>query len=258
MEFSVQNMSQTYAFDDRGAQSIQTALQYGNFTQSTLTNTVLPFINSRINLLTSATLCRRKSQYRLFFSDGFGLFITIVNGKLLGCMPVYFPNPVTCTYEGKKSTGEDIIYFGSTNGYVYQMEKGTSFDGEAIDFNLTMNYSNAKSPRTLKRYRKCVPELYADEASFAKFNISFMLGYDSNEYSQPAVNNYSRYAGASRWDVFIWDNFFWDSKPNDFLEVYMDGTAENVAILIDGSYDYIPAFTINSFLVHLTPRRMMR
>ena len=256
--YSLQNMAQTFAFDDRGVNSIQTALQYGNFAQSALSNAVLPFINSRINMMTATTLCRRKSQYRIFFSDGFALFITVVNGKLLGCMPVYFPNPVSCCYEGKKADGTDVMYFGSTNGYVYQMEKGTSFDGAAIDYNLTMNYSNSKSPRTLKRYRKCTPEITADAGTYAAFNFGYMLGYDSAEYSQASEDSYSKYAGTSRWDAFTWDNFFWDTKPQDIIECYMEGTAENVAILIDGSSDYVPPFTINSFLIHYSMRRLMR
>ena len=257
-DWTLQNMSQTYVFDDRGVQSIQATLQYGNFDQSTLTNQVLPFINERINKVTCATLCRRKSQYRIFFDDGYALFITIVNGKLLGCMPVYFPNPVFCVYEGKTSTGADVIYFGSTNGMVYQMEKGTSFDGEAIDFSLSMNYSNAKSPRTLKRYRKVVPELSAPTGSFAKFNLSYALGYDSLEYEQDTGFGYTGYQGGGRWDTITWDNSFWDTKNNNVLECYMDGTAENAAIMISGSSDYVSEFTINSFMVSYTPRRLMR
>lgn len=258
MPNSAQNMAQTFVFDDRGVNSVQTALQYGNFNQTTLTNAILPFITERINLLTATTLCRRKSQYRLFFSDGFGLYITVVNGKLSGCMPIYFPNVVTCAYEGKNSAGADVIYFGSDNGMVYQMEKGTSFDGEVIDYNLSMNFSNAKSPRTLKRYRKCVPELSAPAGTFAKFNFSYVLGYDSEEYPQAGATSYDRYVGISRWDLFTWDNFFWDTKGINFIECEVEGTAENIAILIEGSSDYVPEFTINSFLTHYSPRRMMR
>jgi hypothetical protein len=256
--WTAQNMSQTYLFDDRGVQSLQTTLQYGNFAQSVLTNQVLTFINERINKVTCATLCRRKNQYRVFFDDGYALFITIVNGKLLGCMPVYFPDPVFCVYEGKRSTGEDVIFFGSTNGYVYQMEKGTSFDGDAIDFNLVMNYSNAKSPRTLKRYRKCIPELSAASGTYAEFDFSYILGYDSAEYDQDLSKSYNRYGGNVRWDSFTWDNTFWDVKNTNMVECEMDGTAENVAVMVSGSSDYVPEFTVNSFLIHYSPRRMMR
>jgi len=256
--FSGQNMAQTFVFDDRGVNSIQTAVQYGNFSQSTLTNQILPFITERSNLFSYSTLCRKKSQYRIFFSDGYGLFITMVNNKLLGCMPVYFPDPVTCAYEGKNSSGVDVIYFGSSNGMIYQMEKGTSFDGDPIDWNLVTNYANAKTPRTLKRYRKASPELSASNNSYIEFDFSYLLGYDSDEYSQPDTSSYNRLLGQARWDSFTWDNFFWDSKSQGPLESSLDGTAENIAFLFTGSADYIPAFTINSILYHYSPRRMMR
>lgn len=256
--FTAQNMAQSYVFDDRGVNSIQTSLQYGNFVQNTLSNLVLPFINERINLATYATLCRRKAQYRLFFSDGWGLFITIANNKLMGCMPVLFPNPIYCCYEGKKNDGTDVIYFGSTNGMVYQMEKGTSFDGEPIEYNFTLNYANSKSPRTLKRFRKASVEVSSDYSAIAVFDFGYILGYDSQEYNQPGNTPYSQYTGQIRWDAITWDNFFWDANRYEPIEADMEGTAENVAIFINGSSDYVPEFTINSLMMHYSPRRMMR
>ena len=259
LPFSMQNMAQTFAFDDRGINAIQTALQYGNFTQSALSTLVLPFVNEHINLLTASVLCRRKSQYRLFFSDSFGLFVTVVNNKLLGCMPVAFPNPVTCVYEGKDLTGTDVIFFGSINGMIYQMEKGTSFDGEPISSHIVLNYNNMKSPRTLKRFRKAVPEITAENNSYIQFDFSYILGYDSPIYSQPGDSSFNQYLGNLRWDTFVWDNFFWDS--NRFrtpLECPLDGTAENMALMFYGTSASTPTFNINSILIHYTPRRMMR
>lgn len=256
--FSAQNMAQTFMLDDRGVNSMQSTLQYGNFAQSTLTNAVLPFINERIDKCIASTLCRRKSQYRVFFNDGSGLYITVANAKLMGSMPVLFPDVVTCTYEGKKSDGTDVMYFGSDNGMVYQMEKGTSFDGAPIDFFFTTNYSNAKSPRTLKRYRKAATELTAETGCYASFDFATILGYDSAEYSQASNTEYSQYTGQTRWDSFTWDNFFWDANRLQPIECELEGTAENIALLISGSSDYVSSFTINSFLVHYSPRRMMR
>lgn len=258
LPFSAQNMAATFVFDDRGVNSVQTSLQFGNFTQSTITNAVLPFINDKINKMVASTLCRRKSQYRLFFNDGYGLVITVVNNKLLGCMPIYFPDAVTCIYEGKTSTGVDVIYFGSDNGMVYQMEIGTSFDGVAMDFYLITNYSNSKSPRTLKTYRKALPEISSEQGAYVAFDFSYVLGYNSSEYNQPVQSTYSAYTGQIQWDQFIWDNFFWDSNRVEPLEIDLDGTAENISIVINGSSNYIPAFSLNSILVHYSPRRMMR
>ena len=257
--FSIQNMAQTLTFDDRGAVAIRAAQEFGNFTQSTLTNSVAPFVRERGSTLTYSSLNRNKSQYRLFFSDGSGLYITIVNGKLMGCMPVYFPNPVFCAYEGKKTTGEDIMYFGSTDGMVYQMERGPSFDGADIEFFLQLNFSSAKSPRTLKRYRAASIEIAAERSSQIDFYFSYILGYDSAEYNQASSIPYSKFAGSARWDNFTWDNFFWDSaNGTEPVRCELDGTAENIALYFSGSTNYTEPFSINSILIHNTPRRMMR
>ena len=258
--YTAQNMAQTYVFDDRGVNSVQTALQYGNFTQSALTNAVLPFVNERIGKAVASTLCRRKSQYRVFFNDGYALFITVVNNTLMGCMPIWFPDTITCTYEGKKSDGTDVMYFGSDNGMVYQMEKGTSFDGVAIPYYFTTNYSNSKTPRTLKRYRKIVPEITSnDGTSYAEFDFTYQLGYGSPEYSGDNGYSYDLATGGNKWDTGLtWDTFYWDAQAISILECYAEGTAENIALLVNGSANYVSPFTINSFMVHYSPRRNMR
>ena len=258
VDYTLQNMAQTMAFDDRGIKAIQATQDYGNFTQSSLTTAVQHFIDQNINKASGSTLCRRKSQYRLFFNNGWGLFLTMVNNKIMGCMPIKFPHPVTCCYEGKRSDGTDVMFFGSTNGMVYQMEKGTSFDGDEIDWHFTTNYGSAKSPRTLKRYRKAIPEFSAENNTFVAFDFSYLLGYDSPEYDQPNKTGYSQYNGEIRWDRFTWDNFFWDGNRYLPVECPLDGTAENIAFSISGSSDYVPSFTINSILVHYSPRRQKR
>ena len=257
---SAQNMSQTYTYDDRGVNSIQTALQFGNFVQASITAQILPFITDHVGQTVNTVLCRRKSQLRVFYSDGYGLFATINNGSLMGCMPVYFPDTVACTWEGKNSSGHDVILFGSTTGMVYQMEKGTSFDGAVIPYYLTTNFSNSKGPRTLKRYRKVIPEISAEDSAYAEFDFGYVLGYGSQEYEQDNADMYSAAPGGARWDTgIVWDSgITWDPASYIAAECYAEGTAENIAMAINGSSNYVSPFTINSFLVHYSNRRLMR
>ncbi len=260
VEFTVQNMAQTLVYDDRGAISIQTALQYGNFTQSTMTASIVPYIKSHLNLATCASLNREKSQYRVFFSNGDALYCTIVNGKVLGVMPVVMPNPVMCVYEGKLTTGESVSFFGSTSGMVYQLDKGSSFDGSNIDAYVTLNYSTARSPRIIKRYRKLSLELSSYESSnYVPFSVGFSLGYDSEMYEQQDIVNYtSNLSGSSRWDQFTWDNFFWDTAGVAPVTCELAGSAENIALTVSCISDYTFPFSINSAIIHFTPRRTLR
>lgn len=258
LPFTLANMSQTFAFDDRGVVSIQATLQYGNFSQSAITSNIVPFINSHINQATYATLNRRKSQYRVFFSDGTGLYCTVVNGKTLGVMPVSFPDPVFCAYEGKTSSGIDVNFFGSTNGYVYQLDKGTSFDGANIDSQIILNFSSASSSRTLKRYRRAAVEIETYDSSYIEMQFGFALGYSDMRYEQPGTDQYSLYLSNSSWDSFTWDTFFWDTNGVSPVECWMSGTAENVGLSFSCNSNYMKPFTINSIMIHYSPRRTMR
>lgn len=266
--YTARNMSETLAYDDHGVVSIQAAIRYGNFSQSTVTSTLLQFIREQRDKCTYATLNRNKSQYRVFFNTGYGLYCTLVNGKSLGSMPVYYPNYVFCAYDGKTSTGEDVAFFGSDNGFVYQFDKGTSFDGEPMDFQLVLNYTSAKNPRTLKTYKRAAIELAVTGVSYIDMYVGYALGFDSIEYEQYYANpealflsnsdNYTKYMSSARWDTFTWDDFFWDTRGLSPMEVELGGTAENIAMAFSGHSDYTQPFTINGIVLHYIPRRSMR
>ena len=112
--------------------------------------------------------------------------------------------------------------------------------------------------KILKRYRKGSCELNTDTTSYVEFNFGYSLGYGSVEYNQQVEADYDKYLSSSRWDSFYWDSFFWDSSGFAPQEIQMSGTSENVAIAISGSVDYVLPFTINSFIIHYSIRRLMR
>src|SRR5690606_35754601 len=123
-----------------------------------------------------------KNQYRLFFADGSGLYMTIANGKLLGSMPMQFAHAVRCCCAGESPDGNETAFFGSDDGYVYRLDAGTSFDGEAIDYDATLVYANQRSPRQNKRYRKLTFEVQGE--SYATFDVQYDLAYGSQMRAQ--------------------------------------------------------------------------
>lgn len=258
VEYSLQNMSQLFAFDDNGATSITASQDYGNFTSNSLTFSILPYIKTHRNLVSASTVNRDKSQYRIFFSDGYGIYVTVVNNKLMGSKPVYFPNPVTCATEGKFSNGNYYNFFGSTDGFIYQLDKGTSFDGDPIDYQLVLNYSHAKTPRVTKRWRLASVELNSETSAYIAFQLGYSIGYASSDYAQPGASDYTLYLSQTLWDSFTWDDFFWDARGLAPVRCKLGGTAENISLAFSGSYDYVEPFTINSILIHYTERRTMR
>lgn len=260
LHYTMQNMLHSYALDDPGITSLQATQAYGNFSQSALTVNIFPFIEAQRTKASCSSLSRLKSQYRLFFSDGIGLFTTIVNGKNLGAMKTSFPDVpfVMSNADAMRSNGNEELFFGNTgNGYVMQMEKGSSFDGAAIDAFFTLNWNALGNPRMRKRFRKAVVETQGN--FYAEFQFGYQLGYGTGFITQPSPATYtSGFAPPPAWDAFVWDQFVWDGATILPTEIELRGTAENIQIAFTTTTDYIYPFTINSILVNYTDRRTMR
>ncbi len=255
-DYTGQNLNQSFVLDDRGVINLATSLNFGNFDTAALTLNIRPFIQQRRNLATASCVNREKAQYRVFFSDGYGLYMTMSNGKLLGSMPVQFPNAVTCMVEGEKPDGTETSFFGSTNGYIYRLDAGTSFDGQEIAASVLLTYNHTGSPRVLKRYRKGSLEIGG--TGYAEFTFAYELGYSTPLISQPLGSVYESALVASYWDSVNWDSFVWDGRTLAPSEVEVNGTAENIAVRISSISDTYPQFTVNSVILHYSLRRGLR
>jgi len=256
---TVQNLFDTFVFDNLGVINLKTTLNYGNFLPSTLTKQILPFIVAERNKVTCSSVSHDKSQYRVFFSDGAGLWLTMINQQYLGPGVVQFPNPVNCVDEDNATDGSHVTYFGSNDGlgYVYQMDVGTSFDGAVLPASITLAWDPIKSPRILKRFRAASIEVQG--AGYAQIQFGYQLGYGSTLIGQPPTTTYqTSLSGVPIWDQFTWDNFFWDGQSLQPTDVDMTGTAENVQVVLASSTNYIAPYNINSVIYHYTPRRGLR
>lgn len=252
---SLQNLFQTFAFDKQGVVTLQTSLNFGNFTQSPLTAKITTFIKQQRGRLTCSARLSEKGQYRAFFSDGFGLWLTSLGSTYLGAAIVQFPDPVLCC-DTATMDGDEVSYFGSDNGYVYQLERGTSFDGEDLDASIVPAWDAQKNPRLLKQYRAASVEIVGE--AYCSFMFGYSLAYGSTRMGQPSAETYTSNFSPAIWDDFTWDEFTWDGQTLIPSEVPMDGTAENVQPIITCGTDYIPAFQVNSIIYHWSPRRLMR
>ena len=258
IDHSIQNAGNTFFFNNEGASSIAATINFGNFNPSNLTSRILPFINLERTKIADSTLMRQKGQYRVFFNDGYGLYITLSNGKPLGSMPVYFPHVVYSAWESELSTGASVSYIGTTDGYVMELEKGTSFDGNSIDAMFVLTWDAMKSPRVLKAFKQASIELRSE--TYAAIQVSYQLGYGSpNIDVSLAYTLESLSQGFLLWDSSAtWDEFYWDGSSLLPTDVDLTGTGENIQLAIASSTDYIDAYTINSIVYNFIRRRMIR
>lgn len=255
--YSLQNFEQVYLLGTQGVTGLKTAQDFGNFSHASLTATIQDLIAEKRSLLNYSVISKDRCQYRLFFSDGTGLYLTIVNGKFLGAMPVLFSHTPSCAWQSENASDNEVIYFGDTSGYVHQMGKGSSFDGSNIDAYLLLNWDNLKSPRYVKRYHGVSLEVQGNY--YAAFSFGYQLGYGTEEIDQPNPADYaSNFSGSANWDSMTWDQFRWDGSTLSPSEIKVEGRAENIQPSIRMTTDYIYPFTINSEILSYSFGRRLR
>jgi len=254
--YTIADIGNTIFLDDRGVTSFQTSQAFGNFAHFALSNRLRTWVKDQRTKSTAACISRDKAQYRLFFSDGYALFVTMNGSKLVGMMQILFPKAVRCVWSSEESDGSETIYFGSTDGMVYQMEKGTSFDGDAIEHYLHLSYLFSKSPRFDKTYHNCTLEISG--TGYASLSFTYQLGYGSTDIEQPGSETGATNFSAGRWDIGNWDTGFWDGRTLEPSHFDMVGTAENVSIMIRGNSDMDASVRYSGALINHSPRQGLR
>ncbi len=256
-QYTMQYVRDGIVLDAQGLTTLSATQRFGNFQSAVISELISPFVSDKIALATGSCTVRKKNQYRLFFSSGEAVYVTYGANKILGMTTMYMPDPVTCISSLEGASGLEEIYFGSTDGHVYQMDIGTSFDGDNIDWSALLTFNHFGGPRQLKRFRKTAIDVSAQ--GYSEFNFSTSLAYGSLEFAPSFVQSLmTGTAGISYWDQFTWDQFAWDGQSLLPAEADTVGTAENISLMFSGSSDEFLPFTLNSAVMHYTPQRLMR
>jgi hypothetical protein len=184
------------------------------------------------------------------------LYITFDNGRIIGMMPIRTEHAFNCVISQEFTDGEEAIFAGGTDGYVYRLDKGTSFDGAPIEYYLTLAFSYMRGPRIRKAFKKAVYEISG--GAYSEIEASYEVGYGNPDVNQGQGSVLSTPFGGVFWDSFTWDAFYWDGRTLLPIEQKLYGTAENISLILRGTSDVYQPFTINSAIIQYIPRRLTR
>jgi hypothetical protein len=246
----------TYGLTARGIQALTTTLNYGDFQFAALSFLVQPLLALKAGLQTASTSLRTKNQYRVYFSDNTGLVFGLTGDKISGILPLNYEIPVRTMWTATLSTGEEVTYFTSDDGYVYQDSVGTSFDGDAIEAWCRPVFNNLRSPRVRKQYRRAVFEVKCD--GYCEVNATYDLGYATSNVAQAAVQQDQQLIGAGGyWGQFIWDEFTWDAPVVADAQISIDGIETNIGFLFYSNRAQDDSHTLSGINLLYTPRRLV-
>lgn len=250
----------TYGLTANGVQALITTLNYGDFEFASLSVLVQPLLAQKRSqgvTPTASVALKAKNQYRLFFSDNTCLVFGLNGQKVNGILPLNYGRVVRCMWNAVLSTGEEVTYFGSDDGYVYKDNTGTSFDGSAIESWMRLAFNNLQSPQLRKDYRRAVFETTCE--GYSSVNVTYDLGYGNPTVEPAAVQQDQTLIGAGGyWDQFTWDAFTWDAGVVTNAQMSIDGTETNINFLAYSSSAKDDPHVFQGVTLLFTPRRLAR
>lgn len=256
--FTMQQVSNNaFGMTGRGIQSLITTLQYGDFDYASISHEIQPLITAKRGLEISSTAIKTKNQYRVYFSDNTALAVGLTGDSVNGMTVLNYGKPVRCIVTATLTTGKEVTYFGSDDGYVYQDNIGTSQDGANIEAWCRLPFNNMKSPRVLKFFRRAVLETIVD--NFSQVTIGYDLGYGDPNISPPSTQPNQMLVGmGGYWDQVTWDNFNWDAAYRSNPSISLTGTATNIGLLFYTNRAQDQSHTLQGVTIIYSPRRLSR
>jgi hypothetical protein len=164
--------------------------------------------------------------------------------------------PVRCVATGMNSFGREVCYFGSDDGYVYQLDVGTSFDGEVIEAFIQLPYNHLGTPRQLKQFRKAIVELVA--APNTQLYLTAVYDYSDDEQGSMPELAFDVSGGGGLWDIANWDEFYWSSPNEGKAEGPLEGQGANISLIIYSSSAYEESHNIQGITLDYSPRGIKR
>jgi len=245
---SIQEIATNLFFDDRGMVSLSTSQAYGDFVSSDLARRINPFLLGRTTKVKQSVLVKSKGQYRLFFDDRWVLTLTFAGNKLFSATTQYYEHPVECITRGEDSAGNELVYFGSNDGYVYQLDSGTSFDGTPIDAEIGITYHAYGTPINHKRFTKATAEF--SQGDNVSIPIKIFVDFDTGVGRSDVIKDITVGGGSAVYDSAIYDSAVYSEPTGAEAETYLNGYGRNMAITLRVTSDTVKPFSVDSVIVY--------
>ena len=258
VEWTVQIIGDPIYLDDIGLRSLKTTQAFGDFRLGTLSALVEPVFRAKraagVTAVASIRV-RSKDQYRLFFSDNTGVVLYL--GRKQPELGIFeYDDAIECVCSSEDSSGDEEIFFGSDDGFVYQIDSGDSFDAAAVTSFARLPFAHIGAPTQNKRYHKVTLELDAEPGT----TLSLIAEFSYGDATQPAApeQEFDVQGGGGFWDEDNWDSFYWDAAEEGTAEAYIGGIGKNVSIAVRSTETYSTPHTLHGLTIHFSDRGLAR
>lgn len=235
------------AWDRPGATYLQAAQVYGDFASVAVSDKIRSLTDSIDPAFALAS--KKSGTYRMFCSDGRVLVATFAGSSLLGWGQIHYDKTFACACVGEDASGNEVLFAGGSDGYVYQLDAGTSFDGAAILSILRLAFNSLKSPTRKKRFRRFVLELSSQAPVTVKVQPDFDYGDFGGSTGLLDVDMWAS-GGGGLLDVSAWDAFVFDAGTIGQATINISGVGTSIGFLMNHVSATDHPFTLATGHVH--------
>lgn len=256
---SMQVVGRPLYLDDLGVRSLDAAEAYGDWNMGTMTQLVEPLLRSKreAGVLPAGSLrVRGKDQYRIYFKDQTYLII-YMGRKNPEVMPARLGFVASSFTSGEDSQGGEVLYAGSDDGRVYQLDRGTSFDGGDIEAYLRLSFLHQGAPNLMKRYHRARIEGTASELN-TLLRIAGDFSYGDPEQASISETEMLFYGSGGFWGSANWNEFYWSAAIEGQAWAELNGIGENVSLVIASVSAVETTHSLSTITINWTPRRSAR
>lgn len=242
--------------DDAGIRRMSSTQAFGNWRLGTITEAIGPlFDGKRASGATPVASLRAKAkdQYRVFLSDKSGV-IVYLGRKPQECMSFEYPFQVACTCSGALDSlaGEEQLFAGSDDGWVYQLDVGTSYDGAEVQAYILFPFNAVGSPMQKKRFHRVVLEL--DAAPDTEIALTAEYGYGDPDQPPGTEQLFDVSGGGGFWNVANWNQFYWSATVQGIASADIEGIGRNAAVGVMSNSIWTGPHTLSCISLYFSPR----
>lgn len=251
--FAAQDIFGAVTLDTQGVVRYPATQAFGNFR----TDSVSQQIDSiaRGQSCAASVFVADRLLYRIFFEDGTAITGKPVGPKNFEWTTVSLGRVVSCALHAEIA-GNSRTFYGDTDGWVYEADKGRSFDGDVIQYAARLNEMSFGNVMMLKQFRGMELDANAESAFTLSVSAEFFDAEDEIDQATPVV--LPLYGSGLLWDLSNYDEAYWDVPGVARKRFRLEGQGCAVAYVFAGQSDNELPHTLRVVTVPHTQRRLAR
>ena len=247
----------------QGISSLQAVLEYGNFEILSLSLKVRPMLSvyEDDDLIAGSIYDNDNGVYRLYMKDG-KQFVMSYDGKTAGSIITNnYYHRFFCITQGKFFF-DKVFFAGGEDGYVYQLEKSNSLNGEVIPMSMQTVYDHflGEDPNTsvdtYKTFNKLRILIDSPDELTIQLNVEPSFGNSPPNLTNDNTELIS--SGGGTWDISNWNEFVWSSSQVAEDERYIDAIGYNLSTYMYSETKFTRPYVIQGIIYQYMQRGQLR